>query len=69
MLPALNETSTFQSAPTQDTMDKFNQVLNYSSTHPNATICYHAIDMILMTDTDAAYLILPESRSRISGYY
>ena len=25
--------------------------------------------MILMTDTDATYLVLPEARSRIAGYY
>ena len=69
MLPDLNEISTCQSAPTQDTMDKFNQVLYYASTHPDATICYHASDMILMTDIDATYLVLPEARSRIVGYY
>ena len=69
MIPALNEISTCQSAPTQDTMDKFNQFLDYASTHPNATIHHHASDMTLMTDTDAAYLVLPKDRSCIAGYY
>ena len=55
----LNKISTWKSAPTQDTMDKCNQVLDYASTHPNATICYHAIYMILMTDIDATSLVLP----------
>ena len=69
MLTALNEISTFQYAPNQDTMYKCNQVLDYASTHPNATIRYHANNMILMTDTDSAYLVLPEARYRIAGYH
>ena len=50
-------------------MDKFNQVLYYVSIHLNATIRYHTRNIILMTDTDAAYLVLPEALSPISGYY
>ena len=69
MIPALNEISICQSAPTQDTMDKFNQFLDYASTHPNATVWYPASNMILMTDIDAAYLVLPEAHSCIAGYY
>ena len=69
MLLALNEISTCQYAPTQHTMDKCNQVLDYASTHPNETIRYHASDMILMTDTDDAYLVLLEYCSHIAGYY
>ena len=59
MLPPPNEIFIRQSATTQSTMDKFNQVLDYASTDPNANICYHASDKILMTYTDAAYLVLP----------
>ena len=69
MLPSCNEISTCQSAPTQDTMDKYNQVLDYVWTHPNSTIRYHASDVILMTDTDYTYLVLLEACSRIAGYY
>ena len=69
MLLALNKISTCQYEPTQDTMNKWNQVLDYVPTHPNATIRYHAIDMILMIETDAAYIFLPEVRSFIAGYY
>ena len=68
MLPALNEISTCQSSPTQDIMDKYNQVLDYASTNPNATIHYHAKNMILMIDIDATYLVLPEACSRFSVY-
>ena len=68
MLPYLNEIYTCQYASTQDTMDKFNQVLDYASTHPNTTIRYHVSNNIFMTDTDAAYIVLSEARSRIAGY-
>ena len=50
-------------------MDKCNQVLDYVSTQPNTTICYHGSSMILITDTDSAYLVLPEYHSCITGYY
>ena len=35
----------------------------------NAIIRYYSSDMILMTDTDAAYRVLLEARSRISVLY
>ena len=54
MLTALNEISTCQSAPTQDTMEKSNQLMDHASMHPGATIRYHASDMILMTHINAA---------------
>ena len=50
-------------------MSKLNKVLNYSSTHPNATIQYHAKNVILMTYTDDDYFVLPTPISRISGNY
>ena len=50
-------------------MNKYNKVLDYASTHPNATVWYPASNMILMTDIDAAYLVLPEAHSCIAGYY
>ena len=44
-------------------------LLNYLSTHPNATIRYHASDMILSICSDAAYLVLPNARSRAAGHF
>jgi len=54
MLCALNEISTMQSAPTEETMQKCIQLMDYAATHPLAVIQYFASDMILKTDTDAA---------------
>ena len=69
MLPALNEIASQQAAPTTQTLQKCNRLLDYVATYPNAYIRFHASDMILMLDTDAAYLVMPKARSRIAGYY
>ena len=43
-------------------------LLNYAHTHPDAKVIYRASDMILTVDSDAAYLVAPEARSRAAGY-
>ena len=43
--------------------------MDYCATHPSATIRFHASDMILYVDPDAAYLIAPGAKIRIAGYY
>ena len=44
-------------------------LLDYLATHPDATIRYHASDMILCVISDAAYLVLPDERSSAAGLY
>jgi hypothetical protein len=51
---------------TQATTDK---LLYYLVTHPDATIRYHASDMILHIISDASYLSLSHARSRIGGLF
>ena len=43
--------------------------MDYVHTYPNAYICFYASDMILHVDSDAAYLVAPKARSRISSYF
>ena len=69
ILPAINNIFTCQSTPTQDTLAKCNQVLDYASMHPNATIIYHVSNMILMEGTDIAYLVLPAAHSHIACHF
>jgi hypothetical protein len=69
MLPALNEIGTQQSAPTESTKIKADMLLDYACTYPNAKIRYYASDMVLHVDSDAAYLVLPNAKSRIAGHY
>jgi hypothetical protein len=66
---ALNEISTSQAAPTRKTEEACNMLLDYLATHPNATIRYHASDMVLAVISDAAYLVLPKARSRAAGHF
>ena len=58
-----------QSNPTESTNNKIKMLLDYLATYPNAKIRYHASDMALHVDSDAAYLVLPKARSRIAGYF
>ena len=69
ILPALNDISRDQSKPTHDTMTRAKRVLDYCATYPNVYIRYHASPMVLSIDSDAAYLVAPEARSRIAGYF
>jgi hypothetical protein len=69
MLPAINEISGSQASPTQKTMAACKMLLDYAATYPLSIIRYHASDMALNVDTDAAYLVLPNARSRYAGHY
>ena len=69
MLPALSSISTQQANPTKHTMAKVNQFLDYSSTHPHATITYQSSDMVLVVHSDASYLSELKARSRAGGHF
>ena len=44
-------------------------LMDYLHSHPNAILRFHASDMILQTEADAAYLGLPKARSRVAAWY
>jgi hypothetical protein len=69
ILMALSEISSQQSAPTENTMKRVKQFLDYMWTHPDAIILYRASDMILNVHSDASYLSAPKARSRAGGYF
>ena len=69
ILVALNEISNNQAQPTVLTGKACDMLLDYLATHPDATIRYYASDMILCIIADAAYLVLPNARSRCAGVY
>ena len=50
-------------------MVKCKRLLDHVSKYPNATPRYHASNMILHIDSDAAYLVMPKARSRIAGFF
>ena len=69
MLVALNEIAAKQAAPTQATLDQCGMLLDYARTYKNAKLRFRKSDMILHVESDAAYLVQPNARSRIAGYY
>jgi hypothetical protein len=46
-----------------------NQLLDYVATRPDATITYHASDMIVKIHSDASYLSISNARSRLGGLF
>ena len=66
---ALSEIAGQQMKPTNKTMLRVNQFLDYMATHPDAKIRYHASDMILNVHSDASYLTAPNARSRAGGIF
>ena len=69
MLPALNNISSQQANPTMSTKKQCERLMDYASTYPDVFLRYHARDMILHVDSDAAYLVAPKARSRIAGFF
>ena len=69
ILMALSDIASAQAAPTQNTLKKIKQFLDYMWTNPTATIRYRASDMVLNVHSDASYLSAKNARSRAGGYY
>jgi hypothetical protein len=69
VLIPLNDIATEQTKATEKTQAATNQLLDYLATHPDATIRYHASDMIWHIHSDASYLSVSNSRSRLGGLF
>ena len=50
-------------------MAKAKQLLDYLTTHPDATIWFRASDMILNVHLDASYLSETKAHSRACGHF
>ena len=69
MLHAINDIASSTANGTEATLAATRYFLNYAASNPNGQIIYRASDMILRIDSDAAYLVRPEARSRAGGYH
>jgi hypothetical protein len=69
MLVALGSLASQQNNGTEATTIAITQLLNYAATHPNATLRFHASDMILHAHSDASYLSEKNARSRAGGHF
>jgi hypothetical protein len=65
----LNDITTEQTKATEKTQAATNQILDYLATHPDATIRYHASDMILHIHSDASYFSVSNAQSRLRGLF
>jgi hypothetical protein len=69
VLMPLNDIATEQTKATAKAQATTNQLLDYLATHPDATIRYHASDMILHIHSDASYLSVSNARSCLGGLF
>jgi hypothetical protein len=69
VLMPLNGIATEQTKSTEKTQAVTNQMLDYLVTHPDATIRYHASDMVLHIHSYASYLSVSNARSRLGGLF
>ena len=69
MLTALSALASEQANPTEATMKKCKQFLDYAASQEEAVITYKASDMKLAIHSDASYLSEPKARSRAGGHF
>jgi hypothetical protein len=66
---ALSSIASKQMRGTTNTMAKAKQLLDYLPTHPDATICFRASDMILNVHSDVSYLSKSNAHSRACSHF
>ena len=69
MLVALSTIATAQDLPTEATMVKTKQFLDYAASHPDAILSFKASSMVLEIHSDASYLSDSNARSRAGGHF
>ena len=69
MLTALSALASEQARPTEKTMQRCKQFLDYAASQDEAAITFHASDMILAGHSDASYLSELYARSRAGGHW
>ena len=69
MLVALSAIAAEQGNPTENTLAKVKQFLDYAATHPEAVVTYKKSNMVLAVHSDASYLSEPKARSRVGGHF
>jgi hypothetical protein len=69
VLMALSTIASEQAHATQTTIKNVKQMLDYLAWHPDATIRFHASDMVLNIHSDASYLSAKGAKSRASGHF
>jgi hypothetical protein len=60
----VNVLASEQTKATAETAEKNIKFINYCTTHPEATLCYSASDMILNINGDTSYISEREAKIR-----
>lgn len=68
-LVALSSLSSQQSKATDQTYKASKRCLDYLFAFPDGTITYAASDMVLWVHSDGAYLVEPNAKSRVGGFF
>ena len=66
---ALNTISQNQAAQIVTTKKLCNHLLNYCATNSNVGLCYYVNNMTLTIHSDAAFVVAPETKSQIAGFF
>jgi hypothetical protein len=69
VLMPLHAIATEKTKAMEKTQPATDQMSDYTATHPDATIRYHASDMVLHIHSDASYLSVSNERSRLGGLF
>jgi hypothetical protein len=69
VLMHINDIANEQTKATEKTQAATNPLLDYLATNPDATIRYHASDMIIHIHSDSSYLSVSNASSRLGGLF
>ncbi len=69
MLTTLSAIASAQAEPTEETMTRCKQFLDYAATHQDAILTYKSSNMVLVVHSDASYLSEPKARSQAGGHF
>ena len=69
ILTALSPIASEQATPTENTMKKCKQLLDYADSQEEAILTYTKSDMVLAIHSDASYLSESKARSRAGGHW
>jgi hypothetical protein len=69
MLTVLNVITSTHAKPTEDSMMRCKQFLDYAATHQDAIIAYKKSDMVLVVHSDTSYLSKPMAQSCAGGHF
>jgi hypothetical protein len=69
MLTALSAIASAQAKPTEETMTRCKQFLDYAATHQDTILTYKSSDMVLVVHSDVSYLSKPKACSRAGRHF